>query len=174
MISQNQNTTQLVPIPWHFLRFEKNARNIPDLAAKARGWDAKYVRAVDVRRKINFDIVAKLASIWDEFSEAQVAHINFLSSHDLDLLVALISPTDLAALSEDIQRRIDFGPKIVDRLKHITVEDVSDWEDAQWHRIPFDNLIAMDWSVLREVPTTEVEKWTKVRKCDHVVCRLVC
>ena len=116
----------------------------------------------------------KLAPAWEKFNDNQLAQLKSFLSSNWDKLVRKMSNADLAAMSTAMQEKLNIIPQIVDRLKRFNLKDVADWTKEQWDRIPFDNLMPMDWSVLREVPTTEVEKWTKVRKCDHVVCRLVC
>ena len=127
-----------------------------------------YVHSVDVGDLLkgrDFDIVAKLASVWDEFDDNQLAQLESLSSTKLDALVKRISSADLAALSTTVRNKIGFGSKIVDRLKSITAADVANWGTEQWQRVPWDNLISMDWTVLQEVPISEVGKWTQVWIC---------
>ena len=81
---------------------------------------------------------------------------------------------DLAAMSTAIQDKLNIGPEMLDRLKSINVRDVADWTKEQWDRIPLDNLMAMDWSVLQKVPIDEVKTWSEVCICViiPVACRL--
>ena len=118
---------------------------------------------------------AKLAPAWDKFDDKQLAQLKSLLSTNWDALVTHMSPADLAALSTAIQEKLGIGSKILkNRLKNIKLEDVASWVDEQWQRVPLDNLMSMDWTVLQEVPISEVGKWTEVWICDHDVCRVLC
>ena len=85
-----------------------------------------------------------------------------LSSTSWDTLIAQLPVEDLVALSPELQITLDIGEKIVERLKGVTLADVSKWGDKQWSRAIVDNLASMNWSVLQQVPITELQEWTEV------------
>ena len=112
----------------------------------------------------------KLAPAWEKFSDEQLALLMPFLSSNWDKLVEYMPTADLAALSTEIQEKLNIGPEILDRLKSINVKDVAGWAKEQWDRIPLDNLMSMDWSVLQEVPIAEVKTWTEVWTYNHM-CR---
>ena len=110
---------------------------------------------------------AKLAPVWEKLQDTQLNKLKALASGNLDALFRQISKADLAALSTAVQSKLGFGPKIIERLKNITLADVASWADEQWDRVPVDNLASMGWSVLQKVPLSELGKWTKVCILTH-------
>ena len=144
------------------IRFD-NIKNIEHLNAKVTEWAAEYVRAIDVADLlVKPDILGNLASVWDKFNDNQLTQLKSLSSPLWDTLITRIPVEDLVALSPELQNTLDIGEKIVERLKSVTRADVSKWGNKQWSRVPIDNLASMRWSVLKQVPVTELEKWTEV------------
>ena len=105
----------------------------------------------------------KLASVWDKLNVDQLTQLESLSSTSWDTLIAQLPVEDLVALSPELQITLDIGEKIVERLKGVTLADVSKWGDKQWSRAIVDNLASMNWSVLQQVPITELQEWTEVR-----------
>ena len=112
----------------------------------------------------------KLAPAWDNFNDNQLGRLLSLVNTNWNKLATHISTADLAALSTEIQEKLGIGPEVLDFLKNINVKDVAGWAKEQWDRIPLDNLMSMDWSVLQKVPIAEVKTWTEVRICNHMHC----
>ena len=104
----------------------------------------------------------KLASVWDKLNVDQLVQLQSLSSTSWDTLIAQLPVEDLVALSPELQITLKIGEKVVERLKSVTRADVSKWGDKQWSRAIVDNLASMDWSVLQQVPITELQEWTEV------------
>ena len=135
------------------------------MSAKVEEWADEYVKAIDIDDllKTEQDIVPKLVRVWGRLDDKQLSQLKAASSEAWGKIVAEIPPEDLAALKTAIQTKLDIAKRIADRLKSITLEDVSKWSKEQWDRVPIDNLASMSWSALQKVPLTELGQWVQVR-----------
>jgi len=143
--------------------FHDTAKKINYLNAKVRDWAEDNVRLIDVEDLLTNEkeILPKLAAAWEKFDQKQLTQLKAASKEVMDKIIAEIPPEDLAALSADIQDKLDIANRILDRLKSITLEDVANWGQYLWDRIPINNLVTMSWKVLQKIPLTELGKWTQ-------------
>lgn len=145
--------------------FRDTAKNIKHLDDKVLDWAKEYIQAIDIDDLLanSPDTMAKLANVWDKFDTTQLEKLKGVSSDAWDKIVKNIPADRLAALSSNIQSKLnpDQREKIIRSVSNIKLADVAAWTGEQWKRVPIDNMVSMSWAVLQRVPVAEMGKWTK-------------
>jgi len=125
--------------------FHNTAKGIKHLNAKLRDWSKENIQVIDIADLLENEkeILPKLAAAWDKFNDNQLKQLKAASKEVMDKIIAEIPPEDLAALSTSVQKNLDIAQRILTRLKAITLEDVANWGQYLWERIPINNLVTM-------------------------------
>jgi len=155
--------------------FHNTAKGIKHLNAKLRDWSKENIQVIDIADLLENEkeILPKLAAAWDKFNDNQLKQLKAASKEVMDKIIAEIPPEDLAALSTSVQKNLDIAQRILTRLKAITLEDVANWGQYLWERIPINNLVTMSWQVLQQIPLAELGKWTQEQWLKIPVDKLV-